>query len=156
FVAARNVASAVTTDSVIAALCPPTVPTAVCADKLHKTIDVPLVNVLGMYSTFRGNVPWLAGADLMDDPALAPLRHALRHGMVRDAAREVGRVGLFASLHLPVTMFLCIALLGAAGWIAVRRRGDDLSAALLLGMLMAASVGWFVLGKTHAYIHAQV
>lgn len=130
-----------------------------CAAKIVRSLRAPLPLVVGTYLTFRGNVPWLGGPDILDDPALAPLRRALRRGDMRGAAealRPLGLTGLLATVNLAATAALSWMLVAAALVLVWRVPGERTATLLMLAAAAAAPLSWYVIAAAHSYGHMQI
>lgn len=130
-----------------------------CYQNIVRSLSAPRSVVLASYLTFRGSVPWLTGPDVIDDPALEPMRRALRRLDIRAAMSEMAQLpasAWMAAARLPLTTPLIMSILAICSLLLWRNRPGSAPYAALIGVSACAPLSWFIVASGHAYGHLQL
>lgn len=130
-----------------------------CHQNIVRSLSAPRGIILASYLTFRGSIPWLAGTDVINEPALEATRQALRRLNFRAAAGEMAGVSgamWLTALRLPLTLLLVAALLGLCAMRLWRNRPASAPDAALIGFSALAPLSWFIVASGHSYGHLQI
>ncbi len=129
-----------------------------CIVNLARTQSASLPVVLMAYSTFRRTLPYLGGADLIDNPKLEDTRRSLREFNIIKAWKSLSGnfiSNLRSTLSLPLSMFIVWSTMLIVVFKVWRARNVIWPVIYMLVVAAAGPVSWFVLATAHSYAHLQ-